>query len=282
MHTRCPHCNTCFKITLEHLNLAQGAVRCGRCLKTFDGKAQLIDSPETTPTPAIEVETSTPTTKKSAAAPSQPAQKSTASTHEKTSTTTNNAPTSPPSQDKPKPVSERSEDLMAELDQQTVVQQHISPVKLLLGLSLSLILTLMLVLQYIYFNRDQLAQNIETRPWLEQMCQVTDCQLPLMRSPRQIKLISRKISTHPDHPNALLVQAEMHNEAGYTQAFPSLQLTLLDITGRTLSGRRFAAEEYIGPDIQIQQGIGAKETYLFALELVDPGTEAVGFEFEFH
>ncbi len=271
MHTRCPHCDTRFKITLEHLNLAQGAVRCGRCLKTFDGKAHLIDQPNNNQTDEPK-DTAAPN---KAPATDKPTEHAKASAKQDTKT-----PSTAP--DKPKQVSAHSEDLMAELDQQTIVHHPISPLKLLLGLSLSLVLTLTLVLQYIYFNRNHLAQNIETRPWLEQMCQVTGCELPLMRNPKQIKLISRKISSHPDHPNALLVQAEMHNEASYVQAFPSLQLTLLDIAGKTLSARRFNPSEYLSPDTPFEQGLGAKETYLFALELVDPGAKAVGFEFEFH
>lgn len=33
--TRCPKCNTSFKLTLEHFKTAKGAVRCGSCLNVF-------------------------------------------------------------------------------------------------------------------------------------------------------------------------------------------------------------------------------------------------------
>ena len=44
MHTRCPHCDTCFRVTPEHLELAKGAVRCGRCFNTFNARNYLVRS----------------------------------------------------------------------------------------------------------------------------------------------------------------------------------------------------------------------------------------------
>ncbi len=39
--TKCPHCHTAFKVTIDQLNLYDGAVRCGICQQVFNGTEQL-------------------------------------------------------------------------------------------------------------------------------------------------------------------------------------------------------------------------------------------------
>lgn len=43
--TRCPKCNTSFRVNDEHLKTARGAVRCGSCLNIFNAKENLINHP---------------------------------------------------------------------------------------------------------------------------------------------------------------------------------------------------------------------------------------------
>jgi predicted Zn finger-like uncharacterized protein len=42
--TRCPECDTTFRVTEETLNKASGQVRCGRCASVFNAYAELQDS----------------------------------------------------------------------------------------------------------------------------------------------------------------------------------------------------------------------------------------------
>ncbi len=49
MYTRCPHCRTVFVVAAEQLKAANGNVRCGTCLESFDAIPHLIDSAEPTP-----------------------------------------------------------------------------------------------------------------------------------------------------------------------------------------------------------------------------------------
>lgn len=46
--TRCPHCETCFKITDAQINAHQGMVRCGHCMQSFDARPTFI-SDQTAP-----------------------------------------------------------------------------------------------------------------------------------------------------------------------------------------------------------------------------------------
>ncbi len=45
MYTLCPHCSTCFRITTEQVNAAQGNVRCGNCGAVFNA----LDNPAPDP-----------------------------------------------------------------------------------------------------------------------------------------------------------------------------------------------------------------------------------------
>lgn len=41
--TKCPHCNTIFRVAADQLKLRGGIVRCGTCKEVFDGNAALLD-----------------------------------------------------------------------------------------------------------------------------------------------------------------------------------------------------------------------------------------------
>ena len=42
--TKCPHCNTTFRVAADQLKLRGGIVRCGSCNELFDGNATLVDA----------------------------------------------------------------------------------------------------------------------------------------------------------------------------------------------------------------------------------------------
>lgn len=50
--TKCPHCNTIFRVAHDQLKLRGGIVRCGACNEVFDGNAALLE-PHAQPAPAI-------------------------------------------------------------------------------------------------------------------------------------------------------------------------------------------------------------------------------------
>jgi len=52
--TRCLHCQTVFRVTPEQLRAHGGRVRCGRCLRIFNGLDTLVPEVQTTPAPAAD------------------------------------------------------------------------------------------------------------------------------------------------------------------------------------------------------------------------------------
>ena len=63
--TKCPHCNTTFRVAHDQLKLRGGIVRCGACNEVFDGNAALLEP--IAPPPAIPLPDPTPFDEKMAA-----------------------------------------------------------------------------------------------------------------------------------------------------------------------------------------------------------------------
>lgn len=145
----------------------------------------------------------------------------------------------------------------------------------------TLLLLAFIVIQYGYFMRNDLARFPQLRPWLEKICDLTGCTIPLMYTPHLIKLVSRDIRSHPTESDALQVRARILNEAPYPQAYPVLSVELSDINGKVIASRFFQPKEYLPAGIDIEAGIAPKAQADIHLDLLDPSHAAVGFEFAF-
>ncbi len=271
MYTHCPHCDTYFRVTSAQLKSANGDVRCGRCFGTFNAIKNLADEPPST------TDTDTPPIEKQ-----QSVDNNDAATESAIETTTETIPHEAVAEaskaNKEDTGQTHSQQLIEEFQEQTKPQGKGQ--RLIWALS-SLPLAALLVLQYAYFNVNQLSQNTQYRPALAGLCSLTGCELPLLNSPLQIELAQRDIRAHNKKKNVLVVKAIITNQADVTLAFPMMQLSMQDITGHTMTGRRFLPGEYLVDSNNIDSGIAAKQSHQIQLELIDPGKEAVGFEFEF-
>jgi hypothetical protein len=69
------------------------------------------------------------------------------------------------------------------------------------------------------------------------------------------------------------------NKANFTQPYPLLTLTFSNMAGQRIAQRRFLPEEYLPTHLNAAAGMMPNQPLKLALELVDPGEEAVNFEF---
>jgi predicted Zn finger-like uncharacterized protein len=285
MYTHCPHCGTYFRVTSEQLKTANGDVRCGRCFGTFNALLHLVDEPPiktSKPAPptladSLEQGMDQEATFAQEAAPAEPEQNQHKTIEQFEITSANEPAPQPENKDIKR---DHSQQLIKEL--QTHKKSSGSTGKRLAWGMLSILLALVLVTQYAYFSLDKLSQTAQYRPALETLCSFANCEVPLMKAPHLVKLTERDIRAHAKTKDVLVVKAVIHNEADFTQAFPLMQLSMQDITGHTMTGRRFLPKEYLAdPAINIRAGIAANKSYEILLEMIDPGKEAVGFEFDF-
>jgi predicted Zn finger-like uncharacterized protein len=97
----------------------------------------------------------------------------------------------------------------------------------------------------------------------------------------RIYLVSRELTSHPEHPDRLRLNATLVNRAARVQPFPDLEITLLDAVGEPLTRHRFEPADYLAQGSMRRAGM-APEAYLpLTVDLEDPGLQAVGFELEF-
>ena len=141
-------------------------------------------------------------------------------------------------------------------------------------------LIVLLLGQYTYFNRNDLSQYPELRPWLTGFCALVSCNTPLQRDVSHINLANRIVQSNPSHSNALLIKATLVNEADFPQPYPLLEIRFSDLNNQLVAGRRFRPSEYLPANTSIQAGMPPHQPVHISLEVVDPGKEAVSFQFE--
>lgn len=281
MYTHCPHCDTFFRVTSEQLKSAEGSVRCGRCFGTFNALKHLVDEPpeksKHEPSAPAPIKPEEPPVAETTTPETEPDKNETLIEEEIEIT----APGAPAPEKKPT-------DLKRDHSQQlieSIQAQHSGKIgggRGLLWSLASIPLLILLAGQYAYFNLDSLSQNTSLRPALNVVCSIAACDVPLLKAPQMVKLTQRDIRAHDTNKDVLVVKAMIQNNADFAQPFPLMQLLMQDITGHIMTGRRFAPEEYLADkSTNISAGIGPEQTHTILLELVDPGKEAVGFEFEF-
>lgn len=143
-----------------------------------------------------------------------------------------------------------------------------------------LLLSVVLLAQFTWWDRERLAQIGVLRPALDWLCKPLACDLPLRHDPSRLEMVGREVRNHPTVKDALLVNAAFVNRASYPQVYPVLQISFSDVSGTPIAVRRFMPEEYLkAPDAA--QAMGPGERALVKLELVDPGERAVSYQFDF-
>ena len=307
MYTLCPSCKTLFGINAQQLAAAQGRVRCSVCRTAFSALDNLSEHPDELLAPGrtpkcgerMDAQEPPPGRTPKCGERSLPASLPPA--------TLVLPCTSQDAQEPPPDVSEApvdaasaasvqhaadefdlinappiaAEDRLTSDSPAVPVPKRISVTATLAWSVINLGLIAILAVQFVYFNRHDLAQYAEWRPALEDMCQYAGCDLPPQRDITKIILANRELRSHPEVPNALLVTATLVNNATFVQPYPLLQLSLSDFSGRTVAMRRFQPAEYMGKIAGAGEGMLPGRPVEVSLELADPGKAAVGFEFSF-
>jgi len=145
----------------------------------------------------------------------------------------------------------------------------------------SIVLIIVFVFQSIFLLHDELAKQTALRPYMQQFCEVLDCQIDLPSAPDAIVLRDREVRSHPNVAGALSVTANIENTALFTQHYPLLQLQFRDVAGQIVAGRNFQPDEYLPSDVNISAGMQPNKRVNVGLELSDPGEKAVSYLFIF-
>ncbi len=291
MQTRCPHCDTKFRVTEIQLQAADGIVRCGICNEVFNaievaGKHQSSLLEDVTvkepPTEAMAAEAVSLTPPPSPLAPHRD--------HDNPLMDIKD-----PNHFNPLPASDEPDkdtfDFFNEESNKSL--PHVVPdqfrdayapathsltstVFWSIG---TLLLTATLIIEYTWFNRDQLNKVPQLQEVFRLVCQHVKCENISIRDPENIELITRNIFSHPSEKGALMVSVTLKNNAAFAQPYPVMQIDFSDIRGKTIVARRFWPNEYL--DLEPPYLLPANTDASISLEIQDPGKQAMTYEFNF-
>ena len=162
---------------------------------------------------------------------------------------------------------------------QTHSQRRLHP---LLAASIIVILLLISFSQLAFFRSHELVQQIpSSRPLLEAFCETVGCHYSGPHDTKQIQLLSRDVRLHPKEKNALLISVAMINNANFSQPYPNIHIRLSDISGNVVAERIFNAKTYMGKLSNPFLLMKSKTPVHINFEVVDPGKDAINFEFTF-
>jgi len=145
----------------------------------------------------------------------------------------------------------------------------------------SVALMIVFLIQTIYFKHNDLAKIPPLRPWIESFCNHLACDLSLPSDVRKLELLGQDIRSHPKQKKALLVSTTIINNSRFTQSYPILEITFSNMNGQKVAMRRFLAAEYLPAKIEIDKGMLPNTPIKIELGMLDPGADAVNFEFDF-
>ncbi len=254
--TRCPACQTLFKLVPDQLRISEGWVRCGRCDEIFDASVHLSQEmsdefavaqdvdPDARPqqrpeVPAPEVIPELPAVHDSEAQPAVPVPLTQGDSVAELSSY-NAAGSALDRRVEAEPlVSGHAQAAWADV---SFIRQarsdafwHKPLIRIMLVL-LSCLLLLGLVGQILFQERNRLAAiRPELRPWLLAFCGVLDCSLAPLQQKASIVIDSatfNKIGT-----DAYRLTFTVKNTAAIAVAVPSIELTLTDTRDKALLRR---------------------------------------------
>ena len=157
-------------------------------------------------------------------------------------------------------------------------QQRTNPWIFRLGMFM--LLGVLLGALFAYRTRPQLYNNPTMRPVLEVGCKIVRCSLPARIDLGSLKMVKRNVYSHPNTPNALVVNVSFRNDAEFAQQLPVLHMVLSNRVGRTVAKKDFTPPEYM-PNWTDSAIIESKQQLDVKLEVIDPGRDAQSFEFYF-
>lgn len=122
----------------------------------------------------------------------------------------------------------------------------------------SSLVALALAMQIAYHYRGEVAMLLpETSLLAQRICEEFGCEVPLPRRVDLLGIESSDLQADSFHPSVMVLTATLRNRAGYTQAFPALELTLTNIHNQTIARRVLMPADYVPRDTRPESGFSA-------------------------
>lgn len=310
--TRCPECDTTFRVTEETLKKASGQVRCGRCASVFNAYSELQDSdakladadaPQTQArTSAIVDPKPEPQPEPPKPAPPEPTRLEAkhAEIGSDLGTTsvadgvaeTKSAAADAAAEPRAEPTAPGSEPISA-TEVERVLTDDLAAMPYIwlrtdaaprsrwwtVGVAVA---AFALALQAVHHFRGRLAGHPTFGPWVMAAYQKLGMQIAPSWDVHQYEIIDWVATAQPNERGlgSLKITARIQNHGPLRQPYPAVQLRLKDRFESKVGGRMFTPAEYLPRDTPHERLMSPGETARAELEVVDPGPDAYGFELD--
>lgn len=259
-YTRCPGCQTVFRVTSSQLAIRGGQVRCGHCRNVFDGADQLISlAPPLSADGEDEFFDETalgpPTvTRRRAEAVDLPPASADAERADALP-----EPTEPVAeqdrfgeeipQGEPAAGEDRSDRGPPTGRRRSIDIAYAVAVPAVV---------LLLIGQAVFHFRDAIAARWPAaRPVLAKVCEAAGCAVRPPRDIADLLILGSDLQADPAHKGLLILTATVRNRAATALAYPYLELTLTDAQDQVVVRRALAPSEYAGGTADLTAGIPA-------------------------
>lgn len=263
MLTRCPYCQTHFRVVPEQLKRRFGKVRCGACYEVFDAFENLGDEPVVPGLSATEAN----------------AEPSVAATSPDGGDSADEEPKPAPEDplslpDEPSPPSAEGAAAEAPKDRAAPAPSATGPSRWLWMLGLAA-LALLAVGQLLYIFRAELAVSSPAlRPVLTAGCALFGCRLSRPAKPEMIQLETSDLAPQGE---AFLLTAVLKNRAGHDLDYPHLELALTSARDEPLVRKILSPADYLPAGRSASAGFAAHDSVEVRLELSARDVPAVGY-----
>ena len=261
MYTRCPHCETTFRLTAAQLKAHGGQVRCGKCEQVFQADQHLVEKPARKATAA-----------KGKRAPRKPRAPETA-----VATPDQFNLTAPPAQETV--VESAGEPIRPEDIPPPLVRPPRVRTGLLAWSTGCMLLILALLAQaLVFYGADLVRWEPSLSSTVQAFCAPLPCRRLAHTDLRTIDLVESQVTPHPRYDMALRVRATMVNRANVPQPWPRLEVSLIDSHGQLLARRVYSPQEYRSKTVRVEDGLAPHVAMTAQLDITSPGAKASGFE----
>ena len=280
MKTRCPQCQTVFRVTPEQLKARAGKVRCGHCQTVFNALDSLLDTPAAPLPPSSDVPVAPTVAAESApSADREPVIKSAVIIEDLLVATPSVAEgeAAPPDDFlltdlSISPTANATDSLILPRDtteipgyskwaEGVVTEAHLPPESKRPHWLFSLA-TVLLILglsgQAIFYFRSELAVAFPAAaPLLKTVSVALGSHLPLPRKTDLVSIETSDLQTDAARGNLLVLNATLRNRAPYAQDYPSLELSLTDTQDVAIARRIFSPPDYLPPKLAAEKAFPA-------------------------
>ena len=152
-------------------------------------------------------------------------------------------------------------------------------------LSLALIIFLALsclLLQYLWFERNDLIRQPALAKLYKPVCERINCRLAVPENVPDIITEQLIVQEHREYQGVITISMLLRNQAAFEQAFPAIRLAFSDRNGSIINRRTFQPAEYLSSASLDASRMPLEHGIQVHLDVLDPGRAAVGYEVSLH